>query len=270
MKLHRSLVIKCAVAMSLALVAGTNSVQAKQTINPAYPVLVVRNVGGFIAPNSQFAYPARLTVYSNGTVLFRGTDGLVYPGPAAATVLRRLVPNDVSRIINGAIQAHVTDSKFDWGSPAVADVPSTVIVLRQSRGAAASRIVIDALDMDMGLTKQQVAARKVLRTYLNAIEMGLGPYITSHAHPQTWKSGRWAYIEMPGSKVTSTVTRRWFGKTLVNDGECKLMTKTENEQLLQLLPKLNSASRWTSGGKTWQVSLRPLLPHERSCRDIGY
>jgi len=32
---------------------------------------------------------------------------------------------------------------------------------------------------------------------------------------------------------------------------------------------VNAATPWTSGGKTWWLTLRPLLPDESGCADLA-
>ena len=270
MRLHRAIVANCAVVLGLTFVVGTPIVRAKQTEVASYLVLEMRITGGFVGPNFQFGRVPQLAVYSNGTVLAAGVDGAIYPGPAAQTITRHMISHDMASVFSGAEHAHLLDPKFDRGIPAGADVPSTEIKIRQSGTDAARVIVIPSLGMDAGLTKQQIAARKLVQSYLSAVSLALKPYVSVRGPRERWSSGRWAYMAQPGSKVALSVVRPWFGDTLTSDGTCKLMTKQENERLVRLLPKLNSATRWSSGGKIWYVTLRPLLPHERNCSDIGY
>ncbi|NBW73963.1 MAG: hypothetical protein EBR26_06155, partial [Microbacteriaceae bacterium] len=66
-----------------------------------------------------------------------------------------------------------------------------------------------------------------------------------------------------------SVVRPWFGSKPLNTNRiCQEMSTLENSRFNALLPKLNQASRFTSGGQTWRLSVRPLFPHESGCAGI--
>jgi len=241
---------------------------SKPTV-PSFLVLDVRAASGFVLPEWRFTRLPQVSVYSNGTIL---TPNLIttlqYPGPAVHTFMRRMAPNDVWRIMDGAVSAQLGNTKLNWGTPLIADAPATEVTLRPSRALPQTRIVIQAFGMDYGLTKKQIAHRNNARKFIDAVSSYSRPYVTTKATARPWVSGRWAYMASVDSGDEFTVTRPWFGEELVDGRQCRLMSKSENQQLLAVLPELNQASRWSSGGQTWRVALRPLLPHERSCSDI--
>ena len=269
-KFHRVITANCAVVLGLALIVGAPIARAQQTQAAPFLVLEARTTGGFVMPSFQFGQVPQLAVYSNGTVLTAAVVGAKYPGPIAQPIARHMVTPDMTPVLSGAERAHLLDPKFDWGIPSAADVPSTEIKIRQSAAAAANVIVIPSLGIDAGLTREQIAARKLVQSYLYRVSLAQKPYVSVHGSRQEWISGRWTYRAQAGSKVSLSVVRPWFGSALTSDGQCTLMTKSQNEKLVKMLPKLNSATRWSSGGKIWYVTLRPLLPHERNCSDIGY
>ena len=39
--------------------------------------------------------------------------------------------------------------------------------------------------------------------------------------------------------------------------------------VLATAAKANAATPWTSGGRTWSLHLRPLLPDESGCADLA-
>jgi hypothetical protein len=47
------------------------------------------------------------------------------------------------------------------------------------------------------------------------------------------------------------------------------VTGDEAKAVLAAAAKANSLTPWTSGGKTWRVGLRPLLPDEHTCADLN-
>lgn len=270
MKLRRRFTL---IALMAGGLVGPNVVvqalPASQSVH-SYLVLDVRASGGYVFPDWQFSRLPQVSVYSNGTILTaQELETMQYPGSAAPTMLRRMVPRDVQRITEGAIKAQLGNTRFDWGVPKVADVPSTLITLRSARIEKPTKIEIASLGIDYGLSAKQVARRASASKFINAVRSFSQPYITSKGTAKPWVSGRWAYIARPDAGDEFSINRTWFGQPLIDDGQCVLMSKAENLQLLRYLPFLDSASRWNSGGQTWRVTLRPLLPHERSCSDIN-
>lgn len=244
-------------------------VQAATAGEPAFLVLSVRDVGGFVPQQYLFDRLPTVAVYSDGTVLAaRTVQTAIYPGPAAPTIVRKISAAAVPRIVNAATKAGATNPKFDFGSPPVADVSSTEIVTRASRGAPTTKLIIYALNFTYGLTKSQIAARNDVAKFIDDVANMSGTLIWTKNMPSPWVSTRWAYAAAPALPDSFSVTRPWFGAQLKSPVSCALFTSTENSKLRALLPTLNQASRWTSAGKTWQVRLRPLFPHENSCGDF--
>ena len=269
MKNIRILCLSALLVVGIVTPSVVLAVPANTTAVPSFLVLDVRAASGFVLPEWRFTRLPEVSVYSNGTIL---TPNLIttmqYPGPAVHTIMRRMAPNDVWRIVEGAVRAQLGNTKLNWGTPMIADAPATEVTLRPSRALPQTRITIQALGMDYGLTKKQIAHRTKARMFIDAVSSYARPYVTTKATARPWVSGRWAYMATVDPGDEFSVTRPWFGQELVEDMQCHLMSKSENQQLLAVLPELNQASRWSSGGQTWRVALRPLLPHERSCGDI--
>ena len=262
--------------MTMLTLAGLPLMQAATAGEPAFLVLSVRDVGGFVPQQYLFDRLPTVAVYSDGTVLSSRTvqtaiypgPAAIYPGPAAPTIVRKISAAAVPRILNAAMKAGATNPKFDFGYPSVADVTSTEIVSRASRGAPTTKLFIYALNFTFGLTKSQIAARNDVAKFVDDVANMSGTLIWTKNLPSPWVSTRWAYAATQAQPDSFSVTRPWFGAPLKSSVSCALFTSTENAKLRSLLPLLNQASRWTSAGKTWQVRLRPLFPHENSCGDF--
>ncbi|MBU6213321.1 MAG: hypothetical protein KGP01_02570 [Actinomycetales bacterium] len=249
------------------LAPATAAAPAAPATQP-YVVLSVSQSGGFVPMEWAHMRTPQAVLYSDGTLLATSlVTTAIYPGPAAPTVLRKVAPGSIQLILAAADAAKVTDPKFDWGIPGVADVPSTDFISQRAPKGPTTFVSVYALGMTgPGLTRTQVAARKAAAGLVSDLTSFSGTLIPTKSMPTRWVSPRWAFWATPAQADEFSVVRRWFGaKPLRESTTCVDFTTTENRTLVSLLPKLNQASRWLSDGKTWQLRLRPLFPHEAGC-----
>ena len=52
-------------------------------------------------------------------------------------------------------------------------------------------------------------------------------------------------------------------------GVCTVLTGRDRDTVVDHVSTASPGHRWRSGGKVYSVRLRPLLPEERTCRDIA-
>ena len=257
--------------LAISAQAVTPATMATAAGSP-YVVLSISQSGGFV-PMSWASMRTPLAVlYSDGTLLAAAqATTLQYPGPAAPTILRKVSGMSLPRILAAADAAKVTNPKFDWGFPGVADVPSTDFVTQRSSKGPSTLVSVYALGFTgPNLTRDQASARAAANSFADKVQSFDGTLVPTKSMPTQWISTRWSYWAMPASTDEFSTVRTWFGaKPLKESMTCADMTATENRQLVALLPKLNQASRWRSGGRIWQLQLRPLFPHETGCAAVS-
>ena len=262
---HAAIVAAAVLVGSLAAAPQTASAA------PApYLMLQVRLTGGFVPQQWLFNRVPTVAVYSDGNVYSSNVvTTMNYPGPAAPQLLRKMAKADLTRIMQAAATAKVTDSKFDFGMPPVADAPDTEITWRLSQGGPTFTRSIYALGIDgFGLREDQVTARQQAQKFIDDLSSFSGTLIRTKSMPTPWVSSRWVYQAEPSLPDPMSVVRNWVGPTLTKPVMCGELTSSQNSRLRALMPKLNQASRWLSNKQIWQVRLRPLLPHETGCDDI--
>jgi len=262
-------------AVGLALAGGVlqpaKPAPAQAAATP-FVMLSVRQTGGYAPAQTLVMRTPQAVLYGDGALLVTSQGSASgYPGPAAPTILRKSVSSSVKQILAAADAAKVTDPGFNWGFPNVADAPDTEFVVQRSAKAPVVRVSVYALGIaGPDLTKAQVSARAVAVDFVQKLQSFSSPMVAASAKPVRWVSPRWVAWATPASANQYSVIRQWFGaKQLSAAAGCVDLTSAETRKLVSALPQLNAASRWLSGGKTWQVQLRPLFPHESGCSDLG-
>jgi hypothetical protein len=265
--------------------AGTGGATGSEPGDAGTPkpdVVAIRVVhsGGFVPVT---AIPSRLpliSVYGDGWVISEGPVPAIYPGPALPNIQRRQIPvQDVRTFVQKALDAGV-GSGADLGRPTVTDMPDTVFTVTTDDGV--KQLEVYALEMtedgpNAGLTPEQRAARQKLTAFLAELQElqaagGSEPYpATSVAAIAT------AYPEEnPPTEPSPPPAVAWPGPALPGEKiggsdqvGCVTVTGDEAKAVLAAAESAKSTTPWTSGGKTWSLQLRPLLPDESGCADLA-
>ncbi|MDG4764587.1 hypothetical protein O7632_10800 [Solwaraspora sp. WMMD406] len=242
-------------------------------------VLRVDYTGGFTTPAMLATRLPMISVYADGRVITQGPTILVYPGPALPNLqVQTISAEQVDDLVKQARAAGV-GTEQDLGTPPVADAASTRFTVRTEEGV--EQLEVYALgEADLGgsgLTAEQTAARQKLQAFADSLTELSGtsaedsaPYtptaIAAVAEP--WVSGdeglgeqpevAWPGPELPGESLTETLQ---LG--------CVTVTGDSASELLTVAADATTATPWTSGGKRWTVTLRPLLPDETDCADLA-
>jgi hypothetical protein len=240
------------------------------TPSPKYVSLLIQETGGYTT--MEWAFERTPTVlYSDGQLITRvPVQTLQYPGPIVATFLQKREPAAVQRIVAAAAKVNLADPKFDWGIPQVTDLPNTMVLTQSSPRGPQTRVSIYALGWHYGVSpKSKATARKEASAFIDKVEAFSSELMWTRSRPTVWTPTKWVYMATETAQDNYGQVRKWFGaKPLQFTGTCTEMSVTENRTLNAMLPKLNSASRFSSNGKIWRLTLRPLFPHESGCRSI--
>ncbi len=247
---------------------------------PDAVVFQMTSVGGFAMPSALASRIPSISVYGDGRVISEGPTTLIYPGPALPNLqVHPIAPEDVSTLLESARAAGV-DGAVDFGTPALADVPTTRFTVRGPNGT--EQIDVPALTEAggdaSGLTPDQRAARTQLRAFVTSLTSDSGPLApTQGASAQPYVPTMLAGITEPYTDPEGLGQPEvaWPGPTLpgeplgtANGPGCVTVTGDALQTLLAAAAEATAAAPWTSDGKSWLVQLRPLLPNETSCGDL--
>jgi hypothetical protein len=255
-----------------SIVIGLSSVGLAQAAAPPsrYVSLLIQDTGGYTPVDYAFARTPTV-LYSDGLLIVPSKiHTLQSPGQFVETFRQKRGLAAVPRILAAAEKIHLTDPKFDWGMPWIVDVPDTMFVTQISPKAPQTKLSIYALGFDEDvMPKSKAEARRAASSFRDKIESFSSGFFFSKSKPTVWKPTKWLYMANESQTDAYTKTYKWFGaKPLEFNAYCREMTSLENSKLNALLPKLNSSSRFSSNGRIWRITVRPLFPHETGCQSI--
>jgi hypothetical protein len=258
-------------ALFIILLMSTSG-YAQATTPPArFVSLLIQQTGGFTPMEYDFSRtPAVL--YSDGLLIVpQRIQTLQYPGQFVSSFQQKREPASVQRFLAAAQKLHLTDPKFDWGTTWIADAPDTMFVTQISPKAPQTKLFIYALGYDGDVTpKSKLDARRAASKFKDKVESFSSEFMWTKSRPTIWKPTRWLYMASPSDSDPQMMNlHKWIGASPLKWTQyCAAMTAGENLKFNSLLPKLNSASRFSSAGKLWRVTVRPLFPHETGCQSV--
>lgn len=245
-------------------------------------VLRVTHSGGYVGPQTVTTRMPIVSVYADGRVVTEGEIIAIYPGPALPNVLlRRVSLADVDKLVNRAVEAGVGGGT-DYGTPSVTDMPSTVFTVRTAAGVKTTEVY--ALNQGAGtsgLTAGQRAARTKLEQLLAALTdlpATLGAAAVGKEEPYVATAVAAVVTEWSVDRELAKEQREiaWPGPALPGDPlgnglklTCVTATGDAAAKVLDAARGANALTPWTSGGKRWTLTLRPLLPGETGCADLA-
>ena len=275
-----------AVLALLALAAGCagtgGDAAGRPTPVPAGPgrlVLEVEHVGGFTTPEAQAARVPLVAVYGDGRVVAPGAQIEIYPPPALPPLqVWRLDADGVQAVVDRAVAAGVTGSG-DLGSPPVADAPATRFTLVTDEGTAVREVeALFELPEDFGLTPEQQAARGEL---LGLLDVLTAPEPLGATGPEPYEAEAVAAVVTPWTPPADPALMQpdaaWPGPALPGEPlpgglglSCVVARGGDAGAVLAAAASATTLTPWVAGdGSRWLLTLRPLLPHETGCADLG-
>ncbi|MFC4071314.1 hypothetical protein [Actinoplanes subglobosus] len=248
------------------------------TPDPATIALRVEYRGGFVPAETIPSRLPQFTVYADGRAITEGPVTLIYPGPSLPNLQEiRLSEAQVRELTAGAVAAGVK-AGADFGTPGVADAPSTRISVVTAGGEQAVEVMAlgQASPDDTSLTAAQQAARKKVTEFIGSLHELFADAASPAAKPyqaervavlaspyQDTGDGlagapvKWPAAELPGAFLNEELR--------IN---CLTVDGTAKDEVLAAAAKGNERTPWESAGKKWQIKFRPLLPDEKECADL--
>ena len=263
--------------------AGTGGDAASRptpvSAGPGRLVLEVEHVGGFTTPEAQAAQVPLVAVYGDGRVVAPGAQIEIYPPPALPPLqVWRLDADGVQAVVDRAVAAGVTGSG-DLGSPPVADAPATRFTLVTDEGTAVREVeALFELPEDFGLTPEQQAARGEL---LGLLDVLTAPEPLGATGPEPYEAEAVAAVVTPWTPPADPALVQpqvpWPGPALPGEPlpgglglSCVVARGGDAGVVLAAAASATTLTPWVAGdGSRWLLTLRPLLPHETGCADLG-
>ncbi|MFM7718760.1 MAG: hypothetical protein ACKO8G_04600 [Actinomycetota bacterium] len=241
-------------------------------------VLQVTTSGGFMMPNYALRTFPTFSLYGDGTAIVVGPQIEIYPPPALPPLLsQRLTASGMQKVLEAARDAGVfADATYD-DFCGIADVGTTTIVANVD--GVRHETSAYALGFD-GCTDDP-EARAALSAFVNSLPTfsgldaevdvvgSMGPYAFSSLALIVGPAQLMA--DLPQGEVAWPLATplAGFGEPYEGlDLRCGVVTGADVEVLLPMLEQANELTPWTSGGASWSVLPRPLLPDETACPSL--
>jgi hypothetical protein len=249
-------------------------------------VLRLASDGGFVAPGVLFNRLPQISIYGDGLVVEPGPQIMIYPGPAVPNLqASRLTEAGLQRLLAAAQAAGLLGPDRNLAAHGIADAPTATFTV--NAGGAVHRITAEALfetDSTAGLDAETIAARKLLRAFgeqlgnlgalvgaANIAEVGayrataIRLFVSSNSVAPPSPS---PLVEPPIAWPLSTPLAS-FGTVLTpatgTGTRCGVVSGADLAIVGPLLDRSNTLTPWTSGGHSWSIVVRPLLPDESGC-----
>jgi hypothetical protein len=271
---------------------GDGPVPSIESKGPNDLVLQVSTGGGFVPVELHLAGMPQFSLYGDGRVITQGPQILIFPGPALPNLLvRRISAEGVTELLEAAQKAGLTgpNRNFDQAANLVADAPTTTFTFTTDDGTHQTSVYAIDFVKDVGnLSRQEreaVDALAGLDRFLTDLEGRLpkGSVGTEEAYRPDELRVYVAERDAPPAdeppadappEEPAQPSMEWplpaplseFGQPADPAGyRCGSITGSELETVLSAAGKANQSTPWTSGGKTYAVIFRPLLPEESGC-----
>jgi hypothetical protein len=238
--------------------------------------------GGFTPPEFQLTNLPAFSLYGDGTIVRPGPQIEIYPGPALPALESLHVDEaGVQAILDAAFDAGLdsVDDLTDMASMGIADAAETVFTLRA--GGVDRTVRVYALG-EMGgrlpgMSDDEFEAREALLGLvedLSSLESWLPQGSIGDAAVDEPGGARAFVSPYSGQRDLPQEAIAWpLDMSLRGVGEhagsgFRCLTVTGEDWSALLAPAVRQANQltpWTSDGRRYSVSFRPLLPDESGC-----
>lgn len=241
-------------------------------------VLQVRRVGG-LNPKRVFTEVPPVTVLGNGTVVVQGAQMTVFPPPLLPSLFQvQLSEEGLQGLLAAADEAGLTTPPPDYGVPAIADAPSTVITVHAKGKQFTHEIpaLFEATGAGPGVTERQAARRQAVSRFVAALptpERGLvPPEEVGKAEP--FEAERFAILARPVQPGEDEPVEgiepevlEWSlpDIDLRQAADCLVVEREQAEPLADLVAGANTLTRFRQDGLVYTLALRALVPPEQGC-----
>jgi hypothetical protein len=252
-------------------------------------VLKVDTGGGFVAPTTHFREAPWFSLYGDGSLITQGPQIEIYPGPALPNFqVTRIDEEGIQAILQAAKDAGLLGPDRHYDFMTISDAPTTTFTVV----ADGQRHVISVYALDestaggstQGIPPDELKAREALIAFRNK----LGDLRSWLPQGSVGDDGPFSFDELrifvlPASASPEPGLEQnpvdWplspdlatFGTALTSglEARCGSVSGESLQTLLPLVEKSNELTPWESGGSSYSLAFRPLLPDENGCEGIS-
>lgn len=252
-------------------------------------VLRVESGGGFVPVEYNLTQTPSFTLYGDGTVIVTGPMIEIYPQPAMPNLQQTTVSqDDMDKLLSAAREAGLFTNGIDYGTPSVADAPTTTVTVNVNDETYVSSIYALGFELfgdiqsddaaTIGLTPDQAEARSAVWEFTaktGDLDAFLGESLDWRQYAFTSLavfSVRADYDATSSDDGIQPNRLDWplddlgtMGEPAPPAGYRRLVVS--GDDLDELRPLLNEATRitlWNSGYGEYYLYFRPLLPDENA------
>jgi hypothetical protein len=284
----RAIAAAVTIALTAAACAKSGGTGGGQIAYPAGAdqlLLRVALEGGFISPLFIAERIPEFSLMGDGTVITVGASPAIYPGAALPPVLAQLLNAEgIQAILRAALDAGLGRQQSGGAMVGVSDAGTTVFTFNAN--GVKTTLKIYALDAGgsgkpAGMSDADYQLRRKLQqlvSKLHTLEQWLPKGSIPAAQPYV---GQAAAVFVSPYKADATLTEppaAWplstplasFGSSGGPSGpagaSCGVVTGSDwTSTLRPLAAKANQLTPWTSGGQSYSLAFRPLLPDQKAC-----
>ena len=259
--------------------AALPSASTTPSADPSALILRATQEGGFISPSALRTRMPIVSVFADGRIMSVGATPAIYPGPLLPSIVFRSVgPAGAAGILKAAEDAGLAHGDATYGPGPVPDGATTVITVVHDGSQTISRfgsLEVQPVSSGSGTPDDQVraAAADLLTRLMGSDTFGgtagaEGPYeplgfqlFVSPGAPAPAD----ADLGRPPLSWPLATPLASFGRSDELGGSGARVGVVVGAEAAALGPILASASEitpFTSGGQSWTIVVKPLLPDE--------
>jgi len=245
-------------------------------------VLRVETGGGLLSPASALSRVPEFSLYGDGRVITEGAQIQIYPGPALPNLRVTPVSKEaVSAILRAAGSAGLLGPDRRYAMAPVADAPTTTFTVVAGGRRHVTSVYALGFDVPAGqVPADERRARVALAAFRTKLS-SLGSWLPagSIGRDQAFDpTGIRVFVSRGGPPAQPGLERRavaWplatpladFGHPLSDwpDLRCGTVAGSDLARLLADAQRADQLTPWRSGGATYTLTFRPLLPDESGC-----
>lgn len=242
-------------------------------LDPASPILVIKEEGGFVPRGFDFAATPRLLITAGGDVYAGGAITADFPGPLLFPItVRTLTPAGIDMVLAAATTRRLLETPPDYNDVElqITDVPFTVVDITTAAGTVRHSAFALGFSPD-GSGKEVTPERQRLRDFVDQVtDLGtlvgteLGPekmfeptefrILATAVNPADW-----------AGNDPQPVVKPWPAETGVKLAEAGTCARVPADKIGTLFADSSQLTFFTEGQATYQLNVRGVLPGDPDC-----
>jgi hypothetical protein len=288
--MHRSAVLPLVLLLAACTgAAGTvPSPTAQPSPTPRYDrptgpnelVLRVSVEGGFVAPSAQLTQIPMFSLFGDGRVIRPGPQIMIYPGPLRPNLQSMtLSPDEVDALLARAEAAGLFGPDADLRAGGIMDAGTTVFTSHVNGTHRISAYALTESGPDAASADPDGVARAKLSAFLTALPEGpttaytptsLRLLVAPHVGGTDDETANGLTRGTKPWPVSAVSLRAAVGQPPVAEPwRCIALDGSDAAAFWAAAGSANALTLWTERGRSYELTLRPLLPDESGCPRAG-